>query len=412
MLLIDACNREAGSFLILDLLLLCRADFGRKAAELTVRIRDKTYKVLVFCIVAGRDIRKQLADVVTGGECRHIAADFKGKTAGQRAVFVFVEDICHCVHDVRMAVDGSPQNVPSSAGEVGAHADQIIAPGGNFSSGLDEVALRFFFRGDRPHRLAVQRDVIHRVAGKLDRPERRHQENRDDHGDHRGQQKPQMNFSAVYGIRFHCLLSAGFVTALRLLYGKAEFSELFAEGIILTVRIRDEVCPVEVKPALFIKILFVDIRGENTGNEDIVCPERKNLLNSALKTHGALPDPRRLHKTGWAPGKTELGKFIGIPSALYTAVVDRAHECAVGKVQDKFTGFLNNAVRIPLRPDGYRDHNRIGTEIPGPCGRHDVCLPVLIHRRDEHSRNRIQHISRFPVLSSHEDLPPAACNRA
>ena len=98
-------------------------------------------------------------------------------------------------------------------------------------------------------------------------------------------------------------------------------------------------------------------------------------------------------------------KLHCIPSGPHAAPVTRSCKLLRHQIDHKLSGFLNDIMRIPLRPDGDRDHRRIRADRPGPCDRYNVWSLPLPGTAHHHRGDRIQHVAAPPDLLAAGCLP-------
>ena len=121
----------------------------------------------------------------------------------------------------------------------------------------------------------------------------------------------------------------------------------------------------------------------------------------ALNIYGRFPDHRRIDLRCLHLCQLHLRKFVHIFSRPDAAKICGMAKLLCRKIYYKCSAFFQHMIGITLRShrDGY--HRRIRTYGSCPGHGNDIIVSLQIPHADHHYRQRIEHISRFPLLFCH-----------
>ena len=143
---------------------------------------------------------------------------------------------------------------------------------------------------------------------------------------------------------------------------------------------------------------------DNFRQKHMMRTEFLDLRYSAFDIDRAFRDHRRFHDFRFFPCQMHPFKLIHCPSRTHTAEINRLYKLFRRQIDHKFSRLLNHMIRVTLRTHGYICHRRVGTHRSRPCNSKNIAVSVFISHADHNSRDRVQHIPRFPCLFCHKFL--------
>ena len=102
-----------------------------------------------------------------------------------------------------------------------------------------------------------------------------------------------------------------------------------------------------MKPVVFVQIFVINRHADHLGDEHGMAAECAALGDAAGDVDRAFRDSGSADMLNRHGRQTGFRKFIHITAADNAAVVARARQLFGGEIDDKFTGFFDNIVRIP-----------------------------------------------------------------
>ncbi len=153
----------------------------------------------------------------------------------------------------------------------------------------------------------------------------------------------------------------------------AEFADRVAQGVIIPVRIGDEVGPLHVERAgLGIEVAVVGQDIDHIGYEHIMAAQREDFPHAALDGERRLFDNRRAYH--FRPSRREVHLFklpVVSPRVDATPVRGIRHVLG-GEVDDKLHLPLEDGIGVPLRTHRDITHRRVGTKRTHPRDGNDI----------------------------------------